>query len=248
MKERFTMHEHDDHRLRLKLRDALRRDSYVLGIKEIPSLPKFTDGMHQEWVRLRDVFRILYNTERWLDSIHGSPLLPISEARDKSQEALDALKAKCRDGLTYADDNMQIAWRKHLRPVMTQVIDSLVTYTMVLLEESRKEGRFGTRTQLGRTARISFRPRLSDSPDYLGIRGEFAFDDDEEFDEVVAETPEMRIVDYVPLSGSSVTDMGPAAKHQADIERMVARFPLHVRDLFRLEHGLKKRFFTHFSG
>lgn len=233
------MHEHDDHRLRLKLRDALRRDSYVLGIKEIPPLPEFTDGMHQEWIRLRDIFRSLRNTELWLDSVYGSPLPSILEARNQSQEALDALKSKCRDGLTYADDNLRIAWRKHLRPVMTRLIDSLVNYTMVLLEESRKEGRFGTRTQLGRTARVSFRPHPSDSPDYLGMRGEFAFDDDKEFDEVVAETPEMRIVDYVPLNGSSVTDMGPAMIHQADIERMVARFPLHARDLFRLEHGLK---------
>ena len=233
------MNEHDDCRLRVKLRDSLRRDSYVLELKEIPPLYEFTAGMQREFWRLREVFRTLRNTELWIDSVYGSSIPAVSEARDLAQKALGNFQAKCRDGMTYADDDLRVAWKKHLCPVMNRLIDSLVEYTITLLEASRKESRFGTRTRLGRTVRVAIRPYPTTRPDYLGLQDEFAFDEEKEFDDPLPEAPPLRVIDYVPIKISSVTDVGPAAQHRDDIARMVARFPMHVQELLKLEHGFK---------
>lgn len=232
------MNEHDDCRLRIKLRDALRRDSYVLRLKEIPPLYEFTDGMHRESLRCCEVFRTLRNTESWIDSVYGSSIPSVSEARDQSQKAMENFQAKCRDGMTYADNDLRVAWKKHLSPAMTKLIGSLVDYTITLLEASRKEGRFGTRTRLGRTVRVSIRPCPTNRPDYLGLQDEFEFEEEKEFDEQMPETSSLRVIDYVPIKVSPVTNVGPAAQYQDDIARMVARFPMHVQELLKLEHGL----------
>lgn len=233
------MNEHDDHTLRFKMRDGLRRGSFILGIKGIPPLHDFTDKVHQEYVRYKGVNASLRNTELWLNSRFGAPLPSITDALAEAQGALDGLKATTRDGMTYADNDLRIAWRKYLRPAMNGTIDALVNLAMVLLEESRKEGWFGTRTVLGRTVRISYRPQPDKAPDTLGLRSEFAFDDAGEFDEMVQVHPELRTVDFAPIARTQVSEHKERRGFDAEVRRMTERFPKFVGDMFQVEHGHK---------